>query len=77
MASFITARDEVGPVRTAALLEMLRDKMVFCRTFLDVSLPPRIDQPWYTVRMEREWLEDELEGNMLWEAYFPTEIMFE
>jgi hypothetical protein len=33
---------------------MLRDQRGFCRAFLDVSLPPRIDQPWYTVRMERE-----------------------
>jgi hypothetical protein len=71
MASCITARDEFGPVRTAALLEILRDKTVFCRAFLDVSLPKRIGQPWYTLRMEREWQEDELEDNMLWQSYFP------
>jgi hypothetical protein len=31
---------------------MLHDKTLFCRVFLYVSLPPRIDQPWYTVRAE-------------------------
>jgi hypothetical protein len=56
---------------------MLCDKARFSRAFLDVSLPPRIDQPWYTLRMEREWQEDELEDNMPWHSYFPREVMFE
>jgi hypothetical protein len=65
-ASCITARDEFRPVRTSALLEMLHDRTEFCRAFLDVTLPPHIDQPWYTLRKEKEWQEDELEGNFCW-----------
>jgi hypothetical protein len=54
MASCITARDEFHPVKTSALLELLYDRTEVCRAFLDVTLPPHIEQPWYTVRMERE-----------------------
>jgi hypothetical protein len=48
---------------------------VFCRAFLDVSLPARIDQPWYTMRAEREWQEDELEGNVGMDIYMPAVAM--
>jgi hypothetical protein len=57
MASCITARDEFRPVRPDALLELLHDRTEVCRAFLDVTLPHHIDQPRYTVRMEREWQE--------------------
>jgi hypothetical protein len=65
MASCVTARDEFRLVATSALLEMLRDKTEFCGAFLDVSLPQRIDQTWYTLRMEAEWHEYELEDNIV------------
>jgi hypothetical protein len=71
MASCITARDEFRPVRTSALLEMLHDRTVFCRALLEVSLPARLDQPWYTVRMEREWQEGESEETRGLELYMP------
>jgi hypothetical protein len=55
---------------------MLHDRTVFCRAFLDVSLPPRNDQPWYTVRMEREWQEGESETRGP-DMYMPKWAMLE
>jgi hypothetical protein len=77
MASCITARDEFRPVRTSALLEMLHGRTEFCSAFLDVSLPPHIDQPWYTVRMDREWQEGEREETRGLDLYMPRWAMLE
>jgi hypothetical protein len=77
MASCITARDEFRPVRSSALLELLLDRTEVCRAFLDAILPPHIDQPFYTVRMERKWQEGVREETRGLDLYMPRWAMLE
>jgi hypothetical protein len=61
MASCITGSEEFRAVGSEPEPNMLFGRTMFCRDSVSLTIPPRLDGPWYTVRAVREWQEEVLE----------------